>query len=74
MPHINHRRGETRRSVHRFMGGLTPYDIRGWKVPNFRVFRAAERLALQRILTGDDPDSLIFPSRTIDNDDVWNYD
>ena len=28
MPHINHRRGETRRSVHRFQGGLTPYDER----------------------------------------------
>jgi len=69
MPHINHRRGETRRSVNRF-----PWDIRGWKVRGFRVFRAAERAALERVRVGDDPDTVLFPIRTCDNDDVWNYD
>lgn len=69
MPHINHRRGETRRSVHRY-----PWDLRGRKVPGFRYFRRVERTALEKLRAGDDPDEILFPYRRRENDDPWGYD
>ena len=69
MPHINHRRGETRRSVNTY-----PWDLRGWKVRGFRFFRAVERAALESLRSGEDPDDVLFPYRTRENDTPWNYD
>lgn len=69
MPHLNHQRGETRRKVHK-----TYWDNRNWKVKGFRFFRAKERIALERLRTGADPDNLVWPTHKNHNDDNWNYD
>jgi hypothetical protein len=64
MSHVNHRRGENRRSVHRFNRDYRGW--RGWKPGCFRTYRTAERLVLQRLLQGDD---VVFPVTWRDNDD-----
>lgn len=69
MPHINHRRGETRRGVHRY-----PYDLRSRKVPDFSYFRCLERAAMQRLRAGDDPESIVWPTMGRENDNPWNWD
>jgi hypothetical protein len=66
MPHINHRRGDTRRRAFDY-----PWDLRGWKPGRFRTFRVAERFALERVRAGADPDTTIFPDRCRDNDDGY---
>ena len=74
MPHVNHRRGETRRSVHRFQGGLTPYDERPWRITDFRYFRREENRCVERLRVGDDPEAIIWPTSCRHNDNPWNYD
>lgn len=66
--HINHRRGETRRTAAEY-----PYDNRPWKVRGFRVFRAKEAAALRAIRDGEDADGVVFPERVCDNDDALSY-
>ncbi len=63
----NHRRKVTARQDY-------PYDVRPWEVTGFRFFRAKERIALERLRAGDDPETLDFPAKTRHNDNVWNYD
>ena len=66
--HINHRRGETRRTAANY-----PYDNRAWKVRGFRVFRAKEAAAIRAFRDGEDADGIVFPERTRDNDNALSY-
>ena len=71
--HINHRRGESRRFVHRReRGGYNSCSWHNPKVPDNRVFRNKERAALRRVKQGDE--EVIFPTKKQHGDDIWNYD
>lgn len=63
--HINHRRKNKQNY---------PWDMRGWKVPSFRPFRAEESHCLNRIWAGDDPENIVWPSKVQHGDDIWDYD
>ena len=65
--HTNHRRRVKSKQDY-------PWDLRRWRVRGYRFFRSKERISLQRLRAGADPDEVDFPIYRRQNDDVWYYD